>query len=636
MSTLLCVPILVLDEHTALADAAAARDGGADLVEFRIDEIFTGAMDSHGNLDDREVRAVLRLVAQSPLPCIVTCRSAEESGGTGGYDGDDAARIALYERLGTAEPRSSRRDPAVPGEHPPRYLDLEYATYGRSANIRQKIHLAIDHPNHHRDVRTGLILSTHDFSGRPRDLLRRLALMQSEDAASIIKVAYTARSVRDNLELFDLLIDNAEGGGGGGVSGSKPMIALAMGRFGLLSRALAPKFGGFLTFAALRPSAATAPGQPSLSQLVDHLRFRSITPRTRIYGIIGWPVEHSISPIVHNAGFEAISPDVPQRGAGGRAVGFDGVYLPIPVPPEWEHFKATLGALIDHPRLDFSGCSVTVPHKQHLVRFAREAMQAGSDGIAWSIDDLSHLCGAANTLIIERERIGDGRDSRPVAARVLNTDAPAAAACLRQALGDLQHRRLALLGAGGVARAIAASAALAGADITIFNRTLDSARALAANLAAALSERSLAPGDVGALHAADLADFGASSDSGPPFDAVINCTPVGMAGHDPVTPGGSAASKNRMPVSIEQLVAACGRSDRQPVGGAAVVFDTIYTPLRTPLLEAAARHGFRTVDGLGMFVAQAAAQFEAWTASPAPVRLFERIAKEALEERMSS
>lgn len=213
MPTLLCVPIMVQDEVSALADAAAARDAGAELVEFRIDEVFSGALDAHGNLDDREVGAILRIVAGSVLPCIVTCRHASEGGK---YDGDDAARIALYERLGTEEVRGGgdEKDPARRAG-PPRYLDIEFASYVRSANLKQKVNLAVDHPRQQRDVRTGLILSMHDFQGRPMDLLRRVSAMQEEPAARIVKVAFHARSIRDNLEVFDLLSENAAGGGGG-------------------------------------------------------------------------------------------------------------------------------------------------------------------------------------------------------------------------------------------------------------------------------------------------------------------------------------------------------------------------------------------------------------------------------------
>src|SRR5690606_38233699 len=139
MTTLVCVPIMVHDEPSALGDAAAARDAGADLVEFSFDEAF------HGTGDDEGLALAVRVVSRSPLPCIATCRPTWEGGH---YDGDEPGRIALFERLGTAFGR---------GEHPPRYIDVELAAYTRSANIRQKINLAVEHPERSRDLRTSLI-----------------------------------------------------------------------------------------------------------------------------------------------------------------------------------------------------------------------------------------------------------------------------------------------------------------------------------------------------------------------------------------------------------------------------------------------------------------------------------------------
>jgi 3-dehydroquinate dehydratase/shikimate dehydrogenase len=416
--------------------------------------------------------------------------------------------------------------------------------------------------------------------------------MQSEPAASVIKVAYAARSIRDNLELFDMLEEGA---------GGRPMIALGVGRFGLMSRVLAPKFGGFLTFASLHEAAATAPGQPTVRDLLDVYRFESMTPHTRVYAIIGWPVEHSLGPLVHNAGFESLAPEADADSGAG----FDGVYIPMPVPPEWEHFKATLMALIDHPRLDFHGCSVTVPHKQHLVRFAREALALTDDDIEWSLDDLSDICGAANTLVVERDAAGSA-----LRARVMNTDAPAAAACLQGVIGDLSGKRIVLVGAGGVSRAIAAGLLAVGARVVVVNRNRGNADKLVTELNAARKGRL----DAGELVAADQESLGRT-----PCDAIVNCTPVGMnGGPDP----------NRSPVSVEQL-RECSAGGPPPV-----VFDTVYNPLRTPLLKQASLAGHRTIDGVGMFVRQAAEQFAAWTGHPAPAALFEEIAREALEERM--
>lgn len=611
MHTLLCVPIMVQDEPSALADVHAARDAGADLVEFRIDEVFSGLVAPAGgvgaagepSMDEREVALILRLVALSPLPCIVTCRSASEGGH---YDGDDMARVSLYELLGTVGGRAAKASLGDPGAyeriiaatglspaqlHPPKYLDIEHAAYARSANLRQKVHLAVDFPHQTRDVRSGLILSMHDFKGRPADLLRRVADLQGgggQDAARLIKIAYMARSIRDNLELLDIAGEQA---------GGRPTIALGMGRFGLMSRVLAPKFGGFLTFAALRPQSATAPGQPTVRELLDVYRFREINSRTRVYGLVGYPIEHSLSPLVHNAGFEAISPDSwDDPGAPGK---HDGVYLPLPVPPEYEHFKATLSALIEHPKLDFGGCSVTIPHKQHLVRFAQELIGAG-DEVSWEIDELSNACGAANTLTIERDRLGIA-----IRARVTNTDAPAAVGVLSEALGgSVAGKRVALVGAGGVSRAIAAGLRSMGATVVIYNRTPANAQRIADDLNNVESLRDQ-PGNLVAM---ELEAINKTC-----CDAIVNCTPVGMTG---------GPSPKESPVPIAEL---------RRCSPEAVIMDTVYSPLRTPMLEQATLAGFRAIDGLGMFVRQAGMQFEQWTGTPAPLKLFERICREALE-----
>ncbi|MEM1331138.1 MAG: type I 3-dehydroquinate dehydratase [Planctomycetota bacterium] len=533
MSTLVCVPITVDDLAPALADAQLARDGGADLVEYRIDECFSGTDDPD------EERLILQLVADSPLPCIVTCRPTFEGGA---YDGPEDARVSLFEKLGTAE-------------HPPAYIDVELQAYTRSANFRQKVNLAVQHPKQQRSVRTRLILSIHDFDGRPSDLTRRLADAWAEPAASVVKLAYRARSLRDNLELFELLRE-----------GPKPMIALGMGEFGLMSRVLAPKFGGFLTFASLRDSTATAPGQPTLSDLLGMYRFRSIGPETLVYGVIGWPVGHSMSPLIHNAGFEA--------------VGHDGVYLPLPIAAgandadNATSLKGTLGALLDDRRLGLAGASVTLPFKKVMRDLAPVE--------GWQEDDEVTALGAANTL---------ARDEARFCLR--NTDHTGLIAPLETTLGSLDGRAIAVVGSGGVARTAAIALARCGARVTVYARTHRRAVEIAATHAS--------------INAAPLGDLQGSS-----ADAYINCTPIGMDGGP--EPGGT-------PVPIDAI-------ERSPTE--TVFFDTVYNPIDTPLLEAAGERGRRVIDGVQMFVKQAAGQFRRWTGKGAPVELFDRLVRERL------
>ena len=532
--SLLCVPITVHDLDQALEAAAQSRALGADLVEFRIDECFSGSG------DHAEERMILRLVADSPLPCIITCRSASEGGS---YDGDDMERVSLYERLGTAQGKN---------EHPPRFIDCELATYTRSANLRQKINLAVDHPAQLREMATSLILSMHDFQTRPADLTRRLLAAQNEPAARIVKVAYRARSLRDSLELLDIPGES-----------SKPTIALGMGEFGLLSRILAPKFEAFLTFASLSRQSATAPGQPTVEDLLNLYRFRSINAHTRVFGIVGWPLGHSLSPLLHNAGFAATDTNA--------------VYVPLPIAshddPEtsFVSFKATLLDLIHHPRLDFRGCSVTLPHKENLVRLAREQ--------GWGLDEPAAAVGAGNTLVLDEAR----------GIRVLNTDIPAALAALQTELPDLAGLSVVVLGAGGVARGVAYGLMAAGAHVVVCNRTV----ATAERVAAELGKLGL-PGSIRGSGIDDVSTIAAQ--------AYVNCTPLGMK-------GGPDPQRSALP---EQLAALPG----------AVVFDTVYNPLETPTIQGARSMGLRTIDGATMFVHQAEAQFKLFTGSQAPSGLF--------------
>ena len=531
--TKLCVSIFVHDLAQARADADRAKRSSADLIEWRVDPVAEQAQ-----ADDALRDGLAELIRTSPLPCIVTCRPAWEGGHD---DGDDADRLALLMYLGTAC-----------AGHGPAYFDLELAAYRRSANLRQKIHLVADHPDHPdypgqdppRRPEAGLILSSHDFEGRPADLLRRVSGMAEAGGCRVVKVAWHARSLRDNLEAFELL-----------AARHKPTIALCMGEAGLPSRVLAKKFGAFLTFAALGEAQATAPGQPTVHILKSLYRWDHIGPDTRVFGVIGDPVAQSMSPAVHNAGF--------------TAAGFDGVYLPMRVPPEYEHFKATVGAWLDDPRLDFRGASVTIPHKQNLLRFVKER--------GGEVEPLAERIGAANTL--------HKRDDGTLYAG--NTDYAALldAACARLGAGRdaLAGRRVAVLGAGGVARAAVAGFTHYGGHVTVHNRTPAPAQHLAEVF--------------GARHAAlDAVDLDAT-------DLLINCTPVGMhpdTDASPVDPAQLASLTNHFPL----------------------VFDTVYNPRETVLLRGAAAAGCATITGAEMFVRQAAAQFERWTGCPAPTQVF--------------
>lgn len=547
---------MVEDHSDALRDAILAAEHGADLVEYRVDVYFEDRSDDENGsveqLQDR-IDRVLDLVEVSPIPCIVTCRPHWEGGE---YHGDDDERVALYEALGTSET-------------PPAYIDVELATYTRSKNIRQKINLAVNHPNQVRTVSTRLILSSHDFEGRPSDLTRKILEMQDEPACSVIKIAYRARSIRDNLELFELLTDR-----------QKPTIALCMGGFGVMSRILAPKFGGFLTFASLREEANTAPGQITIDELLNLYRFRSITPTTKVYGIIGWPVTQSMSPMVHNAGFEQI--------------GWDGVYVPMPIEGSYESFKATMLAMIDSP-LDFTGASVTIPHKGHLGRFSVE----------FNPDDESNhtICMCGNGDIPQNTFIIDGHTGSTPMGETENTDSDAIAELIHDKISQIAKSKIAIIGAGGVAMSAALDLVVRGAELFITNRNEDRATTLAQQICTYIKDNN----HIGSVKIVSLEQFKDLN-----AQIYINCTPVGMTdGPDP----------DGLSIPIP---------DMDNLAPETVFFDTVYNPIETPMIKAAKERGYRTIDGVQMFVKQAEAQFEIWTSQSAPEGLFDSLVRTKL------
>ena len=537
------------DIDSALLCAREEAKRGATIVEWRVDALAQ---------TDNALESVALLVKNSPLPCIVTIRGAAE-GGT--YAGQDIARLELLIAICKLNV-------------PPSYIDLELAAFQASADFKKQFAAA--------KTSTRLILSAHDFQSRPTDLSKRVATMFSEPLCAVAKIAWRARSVRDNLEAFELLRNQ-----------SKPTIALCMGQFGIASRVLAPKFGGFLTYARPNGEMGTAPGQLTVEEFIGVYSTHHITTATQVFGVIGWPVEHSLSPLLHNAAFTATQ--------------FNGAYVPLAIPSEWEHFKASLGEMAASPILNLRGVSVTLPHKEHALRWCKQ--QGGG------ADVVSEWCGAANTLIFSSHGV----------AHAFNTDAPAAVAALAMALGmneqasaalacggdgknpqgisiqapdtapeekrlmlqtfdQWRHKRILVLGAGGAARAVIAGLALAGAYVTIANRTHDKA----AQLANQFNARAISGSNQSRVEAVLLQNLSAHS-----FNAIVNCTSAGMT-------GGGGESIDPLPESFQ-------------ITNSMVVMDTVYRPRETPLLKRARSVGAVIVDGTEMFLRQAALQFELFT-----------------------
>lgn len=289
--------------------------------------------------------------------------------------------------------------------------------------------------------------------------------------------------------------------------------------------------------------------------------------------ILGWPVAHSLSPAMHNAAL--------------RALGLPWRYELLPVPPA--ALKTALTAWRQH---GFIGANVTIPHKQAILPLL--------DGVT----PRAGAIGAVNTLFWQPGRMsGKGeRDGDAAAPRLLgdNTDGPGFLADLCDHGVVVTGQRALVMGAGGAARAVIYSLLEAGAAVTILNRTLTHAQALAADMRIALPGAQVACAGFGS----DLAVLAAQA------DLVVNTTSVGM------TPASDA-----MPWD-----AAVPFEPRQ------VVTDLVYRPRRTALLRKAQADGAQTLDGVGMLVAQGALALARWTGQPAPLTVMRAAVEEALAE----
>jgi 3-dehydroquinate dehydratase/shikimate dehydrogenase len=530
--TLIVASIRVQSAAQTATDAVRAWAQGATAIELRLDT-FGGSLD--------EIRGLL--LAEADRTWIVTCRAPEE-GGDGPADPIDRAKILYAVAHDT-------------GAH----VDIEFATFQASAVARKTALLAA-----RKSGRTRLILSAHDFADFPDNPQHLLDAMSAVPEASAVKLAMTARDIRDAMTTLELLHAPA-----------KPTIAIAMGEPGLISRVLAPKFDAFATYACLDGETATAPGQVTVADMVKLYRADRMTPLTRVFGVIGAPVAHSMSPALHNAWFEA--------------AGLDAVYLPLLVDARPGVLSDFLDAARRMDELDAGGFSVTVPHKEAAARYAGP-----------HADDTAQRIGAVNTLMLaprlpravfDPERGGFVRPLRDIAA--CNTDADAAVASLCDALGGeaaFHGLTVDVLGTGGAARAIVASLAPLGCRVTVYGRD----EAKTEQLCEAFGATS-APWDVRLVRRGRL---------------VIQTTSVGMW-----------PKVEDTPLPPEAL------------GACDLVFDVIYHPRETRLLRLAAQAGARTLDGLAMFLGQAARQFEAWTGQTPDMELGRRVVLDRLHARES-
>lgn len=282
-----------------------------------------------------------------------------------------------------------------------------------------------------------------------------------------------------------------------------------------------------------------------------------INSRTRLVGVIGWPIEHSLSPLMHNAAIDAL--------------GLNWVYTASAVEP-----AVVAQAIAGAKALGYVGLNVTIPHKESAVASMDE------------LDTEAAAIGAINTI-----HFTDGR------AIGYNTDAAGFTRTLAEEAGfDFSGKTMLQVGAGGAGRAMVAGAANAGAArIIIHDVRLQAAADMAIHMAAHFPNCEFE--STGGMEA--LPDAAAAA------DLISNATPLGMKPADP------------MPL------------DEQCIESRHVVFDAVYRPYKTGLLQAAARKRAHGVSGLGMLARQGWKSLSIWTGMQPDEQLMLRTLKEALE-----
>jgi len=498
--TYLAVPIAGKNLNEAQEQIKAAAGAGAELLELRTDFLVHLSVE----LALQVINAAKQLAPY--LPVIVTCRDYHQ-GGALRHSND------LRTSILTAAIRADAD-----------FIDIEYENFLSQA-ISGKISLALS-----AVAGTRLILSAHNFQTKFKSIKKYYWEIANAFNGAIPKLVYTAGHINDCFDILDLLNDRKEN-----------VIAFCMDEPGFMTRIVAKKLGGFVSFASINEKTATAPGQPTIAQMKNIYHWDSINAQTELFGVIGSPVAHSLSPAIHNACF--------------GEQGMNKVYLPFLVSGKQAEFNAFMDNILARPWLGFRGFSVTIPHKENALNYVKSK--------GGFVDVLAERIGAANTIVINDAKLS-----------AFNTDCSAALDSITSGLGieraGLKKMPVAIIGAGGVARAIVAGLADSKANVVIYNRTVERAKKLAHEFKC----------DYASL--ADMKKLKAG--------LVINCTSIGMLPNIEYTPIDAGFLSKDM-----------------------AVFDTVYNPAETLLLKQAKQIGCRTIPGLDMFINQAAEQFKLFT-----------------------
>jgi len=375
---------VVAEKNFESASNSIKKANGADLIELRLDYI-----------EDFEVVKLKRLLKNCKNPVIVTNRKKGEGGF---FKGGEKERIQILKKS-----IDSGAD----------YIDIELSSGINSVKelIKNK-------------KKSKIIVSYHDFYGDSADIIGKYNEIKKLKP-DLIKIVTKAGSVTGNFKIFDL-IKKAD-------KENRKIIAFCMGSYGEFGRILSIILGSRIIYASLSKGKESASGQFTLDELNSY-RIKKLDKNTKIAGLIGNPVEHSWSHIMHNAAFDRM--DV------------NAVYLKFRVDK--------LKEFIDYFRkLNCIGFGVTIPHKINVIRYI--------DGI----DKKAKEIGAVNTIVAKKGKLTG-----------YNTDCYGAIQSLKQRT-KLKNRNVVVLGAGGSSRAITYGLLEENANVTVLNRTLKNAKLIA-------------------------------------------------------------------------------------------------------------------------------------------------------------
>jgi len=522
---MICIPITAKSNKEALHDIEhSCLIAGA--IEIRMDLIADGSL---------PVLIAAARRSSRKVEIIVTCRKKEEAAWVPAAGGDEEKIEAQKNRK-----MATLKQAVDLGAD---FIDIELSE-GNEAIEELKSYCKKG------DGSTKLIISCHDFKRTPAlARLKQLFHQCRKYEPGIVKIVTFAKKPEDNLRMLSLIPYARKH--------KQEIIALCMGEAGKMSRVMAPCLGNYLTFAALGSRMQSAPGQltfAEMGQINKLLRDdgeQQMLPvsagqdrQLRNYILLGNPVGHSLSPLMHNAALHAL-------GQEGRYDAFC-VY--------------DLAAAVQGIRgMDIRGASVTIPFKSAVMKY---------------LDDISEdalQIGAVNTIINSNGRLAGA-----------NTDWLGITVTLQEAM-TVKGKKIAIIGAGGTARAAAYGIIKEGGLPVIVNRTEENGRCLALEF--------------------NCPFYSLSEMEKIEADCLINTTPVGMYPH------------------IDQSPVDSGLLD-----GCKYVMDVIYNPLKTKLLKDAEHQGCRVLTGLDMFVHQGAEQIKLWTGKEPDRALMKKVVKERLTQ----